>query len=187
MSALGETLRAIAGVLDGRGLRWYVFGAQAVAVRAAPRATQDVDITVEIARKALPDLLVELEAAGLRHRYPEAAERLMKRGDVVPLRHSSGMEADIVVAGAGLEALALERATRHRLDGVTVPVAHATDLIVMKVLSGRGKDQEDARALIAAGGADIDEVRDLLAQLEDALSRSDLIPALEAAIRDVEM
>ena len=56
MSALREALRALAAVLDGRGLRWFVFGAQAVAVRAAPRATQDVDVTVEIERSELAEL-----------------------------------------------------------------------------------------------------------------------------------
>ncbi|GAB5549979.1 MAG: hypothetical protein SangKO_097390 [Sandaracinaceae bacterium] len=54
MSALGEALRAIADELESRGLRWFVFGAQAVAVRGAPRATQDLDVTVEIEREQLP-------------------------------------------------------------------------------------------------------------------------------------
>jgi len=38
-------------VLDGQGLPWFVFGAQAVAVRGAPRATQDIDGTVEVERR----------------------------------------------------------------------------------------------------------------------------------------
>jgi hypothetical protein len=42
-AALAETLRALAAVLDGQRLGWFAFGAQAVAARGAPRATQDVD------------------------------------------------------------------------------------------------------------------------------------------------
>ena len=42
MSALADTLAALARVLDAHALPWFVFGAQAVAVRGAPRATQDV-------------------------------------------------------------------------------------------------------------------------------------------------
>jgi predicted nucleotidyltransferase len=49
MSAVAEVLGALRRVLDGQGLSWFVFGAQAVAVRGAPRATQDIDITVEVA------------------------------------------------------------------------------------------------------------------------------------------
>jgi len=186
MSALGETLQAVARVLDAEELRWFVFGAQAVAVRAAPRATQDVDITVEVDRGRLAALASELERAGLRHRYPDIADELLRSGAVLPMQHESGMELDLVLAGPGLEALALDRAERLSIDGVHVPVAHATDLIVMKVLAGRGKDQDDVRALIATGEADLGEVRNLLEQLESALGQSDLLPLFESAVADVE-
>ena len=186
MSALAETLDALARVLDGQGLPWFVFGAQAVAVRGAPRATLDVDVTVQIERPRLPDLIRALEAEGLRHRYPEIAEELLAEGAVLPLIHASGMEVDLVLAGSGLEVLALGRATRVAIDGVTVPVAHATDLVVMKVLAGRGKDLDDLRSLLASGDADVGEARDLLGQLEQALGQSDLLPLLDEAIQELE-
>lgn len=185
MSALGDTLRALATVLDGRAIRWFVFGAQAVSVRAAPRATQDVDVTVEVPRDGVQALVEALEAEGIRHRYPDLADQLLATGAVLPMLHPSGMEIDIVLAGAGLEMLALSRATRLAIDGVTVPVAHATDLVVMKILAGRGKDLDDVRALLATEEVDIPEARELLTQLEEALGQSDLVPALDAAIGDV--
>ena len=185
MSALGDTLSAVAAVLDARRLRWYVFGAQAVAVRGAPRATQDVDITVEVDRSELESVVADLDAAGIRHRYPEIADDLLASGAVLPMRHGSGMELDLVVAGPGLEQLALSRAERIEIDAVSVPVAHATDLVVMKVLAGRGKDLEDLRSLLSAGGVDVDEARDLISQLESALGQSDLLPILDAALDEV--
>ena len=184
MSALGDALRSLAHVIDGRGLGWFVFGAQAVAVRGAPRATQDVDVTVQVDPGQLDELVADLESEGLRHRYPELADELLATGSVIPLVHPSGMEIDLIVAGSGLEALALSRATRATIDGVVVPVARATDLVVMKVLAGRGKDLEDVRALIAGGEVDTAEVRDLLGQLEAALGQSDLLPAFQAALDD---
>ena len=185
MSALADTLDALARVLDGQGLPWFVFGAQAVSVRGAPRATQDVDITVEIERPRLRDLIRALESEGLHHRFPDIAEELLADGAVLPLVHATGMEVDLVLARSGLETLALGRATREAIDGVVVPVAHATDLVVMKVLAGRGKDLEDLRALLASGDADVEEARDLLGQLERALGQSDLLPLLEDAIREL--
>jgi hypothetical protein len=185
MSALGETLRTLATVFDERELPWFVFGAQAVAIRGAPRATQDVDITIQIRRDRLPELMDALESAGLRHRYPDIVDELLAGGAVLPMSHASGMEVDIVLAGSGLETIALARATRVSVEGVDVPIAHATDLVVMKVLAGRGKDLEDVRALLASGDVDVDEARDLLGQLEEALGQSDLLPQLDRAIRDV--
>ncbi len=148
MSALGEALRTLASVLEQQGVEWFVFGAQAVTVRGAPRATQDLDVTVSVERERLASLVAALEAKGLRHRYPEIADELLASGSVLPMSHTSGMEIDLVLAGSGLEALALQRATRVAIDGVEVPVAHATDLVVMKVLAGRGKDLDDVRALL---------------------------------------
>ena len=185
VSALGDTLRALATVLDELGLAWFVFGAQAVAVRGAPRATQDVDITVDVSRERLAELVTALEARGVQHRYPDVAEELLEKGAVLPMRHPSGMEVDLVLAGSGLEAIALARASRVRIDGVDVPVAHATDLVVMKVLAGRGKDLDDVRAVLAGGDVDLADARDLLEQLEQALGRSDLLPRLDDAVRDV--
>ncbi len=185
MSALGDTLAALARVLDGRGLAWYVFGAQAVAIRGAPRATQDVDITVAVSRDQLEALLGSLHAAGLEQRYPDQFEDLLAAGAVIPLSHTSGMEVDSVIAGSGLEQLALDRAERVTVEGTSVPVAHATDLVVMKILAGRGKDLDDVRALLAGGEVDIAQAEDLLRQLEEALDQSDLVPALELALRDV--
>ena len=186
MSALADTLGALARVLDGQGVPWFVFGAQAVSVRGAPRATQDVDVTIDVERPRLRDLIRELESEGLRHRFPDIAEELLADGAVLPLVHPSGMEVDLVLAASGLEALALRRATPEAIDDVVVPVAHVTDLVVMKVLAGRGKDLDDLRSLLASGDADLDEARDLLGQLERALGQSDLLPLLEEAIRELK-
>lgn len=185
MSAVAETLRALAKVLDGRQVRWFVFGAQAVSVRGAPRATQDIDITVEVPRPDLAELVSALNRAGLRHRYPEIADQLLADASVLPLCHASGMEVDLVVAGSGLEALALAESTRLAIDGVVVPVASATHLLVMKALAGRGKDLDDMRALLASGDVDLQTARDLLGQLEEALDQSDLLPRLEGALTEV--
>ena len=56
MSAVGDVLAILSAVFDEHGLGWYVFGAQAVAARGAPRATQDVDATVSVDRGHLPQV-----------------------------------------------------------------------------------------------------------------------------------
>lgn len=182
MSAVAETLRSLLSVLEGRGVGWYVFGAQAVAVRGAPRATQDVDITVDVAPDHLEALLADLEDAGLRHRFPDMRESLLARAAVLPMVHESGMEVDMVLAGSGLEALVLREATPVAIDGVEVPVASATHLVVMKILAARGKDLDDVRALLAGGEVDLAVARDLLSQLEEALAVSDLLARLDEAV-----
>lgn len=184
MSALGDCLKAVAAVFAANELDWYVFGAQAVVVRGSPRATQDVDITVALHGLAAEDLEQALVAAGFRHRYPDLAEELLRDGSVFTLFGPGGMDVDVVLAGSGLEALAMTRATPAFIDGVEVPVASATDLVVMKVLAGRGKDLDDVRALLGGGEVDLIEARDVLEQFEQALGQSDLVRALDDAAAD---
>lgn len=186
MSALGETLRVLDEVFAAQAIEWYLFGAQAVAVRGAPRATQDVDVTIFVDRTGIHGLVNALLDQGIRHRYPEIADELLESGLVLPLVHESGMEIDIVLAHSGLEELTKQRATPLWIEGVEVPVAHATDLVVMKVLAGRGKDLDDVRSLLASGDVHLAEAKDLLRQLEEALDHQGLLPSLEAALRDIE-
>lgn len=68
MSAVAKTLRALASVLNASRAPWYVFGAQAVAVRGAPRATQDID------RDLLRQLEEALDQSDLLVRLDEAAD-----------------------------------------------------------------------------------------------------------------
>ena len=185
MSALREVLSALAAVLDQETAGWFLFGAQAVAIRGAPRTTQDVDVTVQLPRKQLPQLAEALRTRGIEHRFPESAAQLIEHAAVLPMIHrSTAMEIDIVIAGSGLESLALSRAERLVVAGVSIPVAQATDLVVFKVLAGRGKDLEDAGSLLAAGEVRVPEVQSLLEQLEIALGVSDLVPRFVQLLGD---
>ena len=71
------------------------------------------------------------------------------------------------------------------IDGVSVPVASPEDVIVMKVLAGRPKDQEDVRSVLRERQSrlDLDYIRDTLGILEQALDQSDLLPAFELQLR----
>src|SRR5262249_52500871 len=72
-------------------------------------------------------------------------------------RHAlSGIPADIVLAGPGIEELFLARAKVVDVDGAHVPVACAEDVIVMKLLAGRPKDVDDVVAILAAHPDDLD-------------------------------
>lgn len=57
----------------------------------------------------------------------------------------------------------------------------------MKILGGRPKDLDDVRALLAAnaGALDLEHVRSVLRELEQALDRSDLVRSLDAALGDL--
>lgn len=179
--ALLDALRELQEVLDRQGLRWYVFGAQAVVVYGLPRLTADLDVTLEASLERALALLPLLEQRGFATRAPEP-EDLLRRARVLPLAHrSSGMAVDLVVAGPGLEEEFLAHRRFVDLGGLEVPVISPEDLVVTKILAGRPKDLEDVRGVLReqSGRLDLQRSRRFLRMLEQALHCSDLLPVLD--------
>jgi hypothetical protein len=185
MLAATEALAAMAAVFGRLGYRWYLFGAQALAVHGRVRATEDVDVTVECRPDRAKELWKALRNAGFGMRV-EDPEAFIERTHVLPLYYAaSDIDVDLILAGSGLETLFLDRAKIHDLGGVEVPVLTAEDFVVAKILAQRPRDIEDVVSVLVARAAELDlaYVRDTVRQLEQALDQSDLSPALEAALR----
>jgi hypothetical protein len=182
---VAEVLAAIAATLDGLGATWYVFGAQAVVAYGSPRLTADVDVTAMLPLERVDEALASFARVGLEPRIPLDAA-FVRRTRVVPLVHrASRLGVDLVLAGRGLEERFLAGAREMDLAGVRVRVIGPEDLIVSKVLAGRGKDHDDVVGVLRAQGAALDlaRCRETLAELEAALDRSDLLPTLDDLVR----
>lgn len=180
-SPLAETLAGLGRALRRLRVKWYLFGAQAALLYGAARLTADVDVTVRLGDRETAELVRALEGAGFRLRVRDV-DAFVARTRVLPFVHDrSGMPIDIVLAGPGLEEVFFERRRRRTVDGVSVPVAGPEDIVVMKVLAGRGKDDDDAIAILAAQpNLDLGWIRKTLRTLDRALDRTDLSPRFEA-------
>lgn len=157
-----------------------MFGAQAVVVYGVPRLSADVDVTLSLMPDAPEQFAREMHASGFALRV--ADPEFVRRTRVMPFVHSAtGMPLDIVLAGSGLEDEFLDRAVLTDIGTITVPIIDPADLLIAKVLAGRPKDIEDARALWRLHGGELDaaRVRRTLHLLEEALSQSDLVSAFE--------
>lgn len=178
---LADLARACAQV----SLDWYVFGAQAVLLWGRPRLTMDVDVTARLGPLSAESLVALLGREGFTLRL-NATPDFVRRTRVLPFTHEpSGLALDIVLAGPGLEDEFFERRAWVDMGGVSIPVISPEDLVVTKVLAGRGKDIEDIRGILAERGGqlDIGRVRTVLRMLEEALGQSDLLPLLESEVR----
>jgi hypothetical protein len=185
-SAVLLVLAAAAQALRRCGGRWYLFGAQAVAVLGRPRMSADVDITAVIGSPD-EDLVAAMLDQGFDLRLDDWRPFVLQTR-VLPLAHrQTGMPLDVVIAGPGLEEDFLSRARQVDLAGMMVPVISPEDLVVTKLLAGRTKDVEDVRAILEERLPDLDlaHIRNLLGLLQQALSRSDLMPELEALLSAV--
>lgn len=182
-SPLAEALAALARTLAQLDAPWYLFGAQAALLYGAARLTADVDVTVLFGDRETAELVRALKKAGFQLRVRDI-DSFVAKTRVLPFLHPrSSIPIDIVLAGPGLEEIFFRRRRRRSIEGVPIPVASPEDVVVMKVLAGRGKDEDDVIAIVAAQRKlNLARIRGTLDALERALGQSDLSPRFEALL-----
>jgi hypothetical protein len=171
-----DRLASLAELLDRLGSPAMVIGGLAVAVRGRPRMTRDADVTIGLDKSELPQVLAAVGDTGFAPRTADPESFVAETG-VLPLsRRSDGWEVDLIFAGSPYEHEAIARASRQELQGVSLPVISAEDLVIHKLVAGRPRDIDDAEAVIARQGERFDRafVRELLSGLAEALADDDL-------------
>jgi len=160
--------------LDEVGARWAVIGGLAVAARATPRFTQDVDFAVSVsddgeAENIVHRLQIRGYAVGMLLEQ-EYVDRLATVRLSRPVPGSSQVFVDLLFASSGIEDQIVTRADRLEIwPQCVVPVARVGHLVALKLLSRDGRrlqDQLDLQALLAvATPADLDEARQAAAMI----------------------
>ncbi len=183
---VSRALADLARAFDALGRRWYVFGAQAVAAAGVPRFTADIDVTVEATPRELNALLSALATRGFTPRDVGGLRAFVTATRVVPVAHRSGFPVDVVLAGPGLEEEMLARARTRRIGRLQIPFIDTADLVVLKVLAGRGKDLEDVRALLRVGPPELraSVARARLATLAAVLEDVRLLETFDALVAE---
>jgi hypothetical protein len=175
-------LTALAGVLRRLEVGWYLFGAQAVTVWGRPRMSADVDVTVQLDLSRVPSFVETMTRSGFTLRVRSDVDDFVARTRVLPFLHEpTRLPLDVVLAGPGIEEQFLSRARWVDIGDIEVPVLSAEDLVVTKILAGRGKDHDDVAGILReqGDGLDFERIRATLRLLEGALDQSDLVPAFE--------
>lgn len=173
-----RALAAFAEIADQERIRWYLFGAQAVAVYGIPRTTGDIDITIELGDRALSSITDALTRAGFMPLIRDEGFTELTR--IYPVIHEpTRWKVDFVLAGPGIETRFLDEVRVFEAGKTKIPVIAPEHLAALKVLAGRPKDLEDVRGLIRIASLDHVRVRETLELLERSLDQSDLVPLYE--------
>jgi hypothetical protein len=184
-SPVADALADFARAVRGLPVTWYVFGAQGAILRGVARLTADVDVTVLLGPVTPDDFVDALHRGGVALRVPRD-DAFVAATRVFPLVHvRTGLPVDVVLGGPGLEEDFAGRAEMVDIGGVEVPVATATDLVIMKMIAGRPKDFADVASLLAIDPAivDIEGARATLAVVDDALGEErNLVAGLDSLI-----
>ncbi len=169
---LTTPLRKAIKTLEENGHRYAVIGGIALAQWGVVRVTQDLDLKV---------LVPNLDYAGVRafltEAFPEPARRQAPQNPFIVAVKIDGVIVDFLLTAPGYEEQIIARAVRRNLNGFSVWVCSAEDLIIQKVIAGRDKDWPDVEALLIEQRGKLDEayIENWLSQFADALEQPELL------------
>src|SRR5258707_6889108 len=173
-SELKAAVVKVAEGLEQLAFPYMLVGGLAVASWGEPRSTLDVDLRVWVPND------LDSAVAALGERFASAipdASQFVAKTRVLPLSTSRGIRVDVIFAAWPFEEEMIRRASRKRFGSLLVPVATVEDLILLKSVSERTKDQEDVRRLTARFRDTLDKnyLNCRLREFSEALDRADLL------------
>lgn len=182
MTQLESALLEITSILDDLRVPYVLIGGLAVSLWGEPRSTLDIDLSLWV-EPAEFDATVGAISARMRP-LPQDALAFVRETRVLPVMSSQGVRADLVFAALPPELEAIRRAQPMLVGSRTVNVASLEDLILMKLVSEREKDAEDAQRLLARfkGKIDCNYLEPRLIELAEALARPGI---LEVYLREM--
>jgi hypothetical protein len=183
--SIRRTLVDLDAFLRRHDVPFAVIGGIAVAIRGEPRFTADIDVVLGIERDSATELLRSVARSAFEPLFP-GVEDVVREAFLLPLRHRRTLvKVDLAVGATGFERQVIRRAPAESIGDLTVPVATAEDLLLMKTLAGRARDADDARGIILRrrGEIDWDYVMETGRQLQEAIDQ-DLVSPLLALRRE---
>ena len=153
-----EVALAAVAALERAGLQAALYGGLALAVYGEPRETKDADLAVATVTAAAGH--AALKAAGIDGVIAFAAVRFggLSIGRVSIIGGGKLNMIDLVTPLSPRYAdRVMTRVIRGSLDGQELSVVAPEDFILLKVLSTREKDLEDARTVVDALAGRLDE------------------------------
>jgi len=182
MTRLEAALVDLVSVMEALRIPYALIGGLAVSLWGEVRATLDVDLVVWVT----PDETNRtVDALSERFRpVPKDPRDFVRATRVLPLTTGSGVRADIVFGAFLVEKELIERAVPREVAGIVVRLASIEDLVLMKLVSERQRDAEDARRLLRRHGGTLDRgyLEPKVAELAESLARPEILRLLSEAL-----
>jgi hypothetical protein len=138
-------------LFDEAGLQYALIGGMAVNAWVVPRFTADIDFVVEAEPVAVRAAEERLLSAGFRYLRRQDAGGASGPDFIRMQQDATGAVIDLQAAKTPFQTAIVARAV---LDPSGVRIATPEDLIVLKLIAGRSRDQRDLAELLALSGLD---------------------------------
>ncbi len=158
--------------LENQGYRYAIIGGIALSQWGVIRATYDVDIKLLV-----PENDYSAVRSVLRQAFPPPARQQGPENPLIVPVSIDNVVVDFLLALPGYEELIIERAIKRNFDKWATWICSAEDLIIQKVVAGRGKDWLDVEALLIEQQDKLDEtyIELWLQQFAEVLEKPEIL------------
>ncbi len=169
---LKSTLHKAIIFLEGAGYRYAIIGGIALAQWGVARYTYDVDIKV-----VAPNTDYTALRNVLRTAFPDQAREHLPENPFIVAVTVDDVIVDFLLALPGYEELIIENGVQRDFGGWSARICSAEDLIIQKVVAGRGKDWLDVESLLIEQHGKLDEayIQEWLSQFVEALEQPEIL------------
>lgn len=165
-----KLLTKIANELERLRLPYMVIGGQAILLYGEPRLTKDIDITLGVGVEGLAQITDLVRGLSLKVLVDDP-EGFVNNTMVLPvIEEATGIRVDFIFSHSPYEQQAIARAREVPFGATTVKFASLEDVVIHKIIAGRGRDIEDVRSILLKNpGYDADYISKWLKEFEQLL------------------
>jgi hypothetical protein len=177
-----DEIHLLAGVLDSEGVAYAFIGGVAIGVWGVPRTTFDLDVAVSVSESDLSRVLTAMSVRGwvvdpiFERGFRDRLAGMEKIQVQIPVQ-STLLTADIFLGTTVFLRSVIDRRIPIDLGHGPVNVCTPADLILLKLIAGRRKDQLDLENVLAVQGIPEREYLERWAAELDVRDRLDAILA----------
>lgn len=158
---LAAFLQRVISVLEKAEVPYMLTGSLAAAYYAVPRATQDIDLVVEVSPQKLAHLTDLISSAGFFVSVAAATEAFVQEGQFNAIDPESGWKVDFIIRKSRpFSRSEFERRIRTAALGIDLTMVTKEDLVVAKLEWARKGESElqirDVRAILGSAGPEFD-------------------------------
>jgi predicted nucleotidyltransferase len=144
-----QSLKELCLFLDNIRMDYVLIGGLAVGIWSEPRATVDIDFLISLKASDFDFLIGKLKES---NRFIFVHDKPMIFGKIsflrATLKSNPDISVDFLFADDEFKTEALKRKETVQIDEFSVNIASPEDLIILKLLSGRGQDTLDAEKIL---------------------------------------
>ncbi len=139
-----------------RGIKFVIMGGMATSIYIEPRATFDIDGIAAITDEAIPGFLEALEEKGFFSDSKNPVKVINGLSFITLYYSPAKLYVDIFLARNEFQKQIMERARSAEIDDLQLEIISPEDLIIVKLISGRPRDTEDVRRILAENKGSLD-------------------------------